>query len=343
MRVLVTGHRGYIGSVLTKVLANARFDVVGLDTDLYQGCDFGRISDDVPSFDTDIRDIEFADLVSFDAVVHLAALTNDSATLDAGLINEINHTATIRLAECCKKAGVSRFIFASSCSVYGRSARKIVDERSPVEPIGPYAQSKLRCEHDLLRLTGGAIAPVIMRNATVYGASPRLRMDIVVNDFVASAVARGRITMRTAGGAWRPFVHVEDLARVYAVILTAPDDMVSGQVFNVNPPDDNYRIANVADLVAEQIPPTTWTASDAVFDERSYRVDGSKLLATLPQFRYRWSLNVGIRQLRNALSGTGVTPGEWRSDRYRRSLRLQKLIEAGRLSPDLRQMETAAA
>lgn len=336
LRVLVTGHRGYIGSVLTTVLTHSRFEVVGLDSDLYQGCDFGRATDDVASFDMDIRDVEYTDLLSFDAVIHLAALTDDGATSNAALMDEINHLATIRLAEQCKKAGVSRFVFASSCSVYGRSPRRTNGEVDQTNPIGAYAQSKLQAEHGLRQLADEHFMPVLMRCATAYGVSPRLRMDTVVNDFVASSVVQGRINMRTAGTAWRPLVHVEDVARAYASVLTAPSDKIADMTFNLAAPGENYRIVEVAEKTAELMPSTTWTATDNCFDERTYKVDGTRLLAALPHFEYRWSLGIGIRQLVNAISGAGVSPGEWRSDRYRRSLRLRKLVEMGCLSRGFR-------
>lgn len=339
MRVLVTGHRGYIGSVLTSVLTHARYDVVGLDSDLYKGCDFGRVSDDVPSFELDVRDIELIDLMSFDAVIHLAALTNDESVSQPALLNEINHAATVRLASLCKEAGVSRFLFASTCSVYGRVSAHAIDETGPAAPIGAYANTKLQCERALRALRDDRFTPIILRCATSYGVSPRMRLDTVVNDFVASAIVNNRIDMRTAGRAWRPLVHVEDVARAFAACLTAPQEALRETTFNIVPPNENIRVVNIAERIAELMPAITWTASNAVFDDRSYRVDGARLLAAVPQFRYRWSLNRGIRQLAVALSGAGLTPGEWRSDRYRRALRLHKLVESEVLTTDLRRSE----
>ena len=344
MRVLVTGHRGYVGSVMTTVLQHARFEVVGLDCDLFRGCDFGRVRDSVPSFDFDLRDVEFADLLSFDAVVHLAALSDDaSGELDPRLTDAINHDATVRLAECCKKAQVSRFLFASSCSVYGRGGSGLLDEGGVGRGLTRYAASKLRCERELTRLADRSFSPVVLRNATVYGVSPRLRLDLVVNDFVASAVTTGRVMMKSMGGAWRPLVHVEDLARVYATVLTAPDDLVHDQIFNVVPADENHRVIDVADTVTDHVPRSTRAAAGGAFDERSYRVDGSKLHRTFPDLRFRWTLPVGIRQLREAMHNAGLTPGDWRSDRYRRVIRLARLLESGELSPDLRFAEAVLA
>lgn len=339
MRVLVTGHLGYLGSVMTTVLRHARFDVVGLDGDLYQGCDFGRVHNPVPAFELDLRDIEFADLLSFDAVVHLAALpANLGGDFGPRLSEEINYAATMRLAECCKAAKVARFLFASTCSVYGRG-RGRSGNGSTNRALSRGAQEKLRCEEDLARLADQTFTPVFLRNAAVYGVSPRLRMDRVVNDFVASAVANGRVVMRTEGAAWRPLVHIEDVARVYAAVLAAPTELVHNETFNVVPPDENYRVIDIADAVTELVPLSTRSVPRGVFDERSYRVDGSKLGRTFPRLQLRWTLPLGIRQLRDAMVGSGTTPGDWRSDRYRRALRLNRLVETGRLSPDLRKPE----
>ncbi len=337
MRVLVTGHRGYIGSVLTSVLRHAHYDVVGLDSDLYEGCDFGRVHEDVPAFELDIRDLDFTDLLSFDAVVHLAALPELACQdLKPSATREINCNATIHLAECCKQANVSRFLFASSCSVYGRGGCDILDERSRVEPQGVYAQSKLWCEKQLSLLADASFVPVFLRNANVYGVSPRLRLDTLVNDFVACGVTSGHVIMTGTGSAWRPLVHVEDLARTYAAILSAPDEVVHNEVFNVARSDENYRVIDVADAVTELLPRCTRSTAKDSFDNQSYRVDGSKLAKAFPNLGFTWTLPLGIRQLRNATLVGGLTPGDWRSDRYRRAPRLQYQMEHGELGVDLR-------
>ena len=342
MRVLVTGHRGYIGSVVAEVLRHARFDVVGLDCDLYGACGFGRVAEETPSFDLDVREVEFTDLLSFDAVVHLAALPECfGPELDPALVEEVNLHGTLRLAECCKQAQVSRFLFASSCAVYGRDPGDLQNEESPTAPLTAYARSKLECERLLSQLADSTFSPVFLRCATVYGMSPRLRLDTVVNDFVASAVARGRIDMQTEGRAWRPLVHVEDLARTFAAALTAPDDSVRSQVLNVAATDQNHRIIDVADLVAELVPGCTRADAPGVFDRRSYRVDGSKLARTLPKLSLRWTLEQGIRQLRDAFASAALTPSAWRGERFRRVMRLQSLIERGELDATLRQSRPA--
>ena len=344
MRVLVTGHRGYIGAVLVSVLQHARHEVVGLDCDWYHGCTFGRTRESIPSFDLDVRDIEFADLLSFDAVIHLAALPEDSdGDLDPALTEEINFRATVRLAECCKQANVARFLFASTCAVYGRGGGELQDEESSTAPLTDYATAKLRGEWELARLADATFTPVFLRNATVYGVSPRMRMDTVVNDFVGAAVANGHIAMRTEGHAWRPVMHVEDVARAYAAVLIAPDEAVRNRILNVAITEDNYRVIDIADQVTDLVPRCTRSVQLGVLDRRSYRVDGSRLRLALPALRWRWTLPQGIRQLRNAMVSTGVTSSEWRSDRYRRLLHLRTLMEHGELDPALRASESAWA
>ncbi len=338
MRVLITGHRGYIGSVMSCVLRNARFEVVGLDCDFFRGCDFGRIDESIPSFDCDLREIEYGDLLSFDAVIHLAGLSDDAqGDLDPLLTDQINVEATLRLAQLCKRAGVTRFLFASSCSVYGVGSCELFNEDSVTRPLSNYAASKLACERELARMADRQFSPVFLRNATVYGISPRLRTDLVVNDFVGSTITTGRIKMKSAGQATRPLIHVEDVARTYATVLLADTKTIHSQTFNVARCGENYRIIDVADEVSELTPFGTREAAMEVFDHRSYAVDDTKLRHAFPSLHMRWTLCQGIRQLANAMTSAGMTAGEWRSDRYRRILRLQRLMESGAVDEQLRQ------
>ena len=337
MRVLVTGHRGYIGSVLTCVLRHSRFEVVGLDSDLFAGCDFGRTDETIPSYEMDIRDIEFTDLLSFDAVVHLAGLSDDACSeLDAQLTEEINIEATLRLARCCKEAGVSRFVFASTCSVYGASNGVELDERGPTRPLTEYALSKLICEQELTRLADVDFTPVFLRGGTAYGVSPRLRLDTVVNDFVASAAATSRVAMRSVGQAWRPLVHVEDLAKAFAAILLTPDEKVRCAAFNVVRPGENYRVIDIADEVVSLVPFCVREQPDSGTDRRSYRAAGSRIAETCPNLDMRWTLPLGVRQLYNAMTHAGMSLGDWRSDRHRRAPHLKAMIEHGDVDVTLR-------
>jgi nucleoside-diphosphate-sugar epimerase len=337
LRVLITGHRGYLGSVMASYLQQARFDVVGVDCDWYRDCDFGRMRESVPSFDTDLRDLEFTDLLSFDAVIHLAALPEDrERILGTRLTNEVNVNATIRLAEMCKQAQVGRFLFASTCAVYDSLNSHLIDETSPASPITDYARSKLRCEEALSKLADDDFSPIFLRLGTAYGVSPRLRLDTVVNEFTASAVAFGSIEARTAGRAWRPLLHVEDIARTFAAMLMAPEECVSREIINVVSTHENFRIIDVADAVTELIPSSRYTMNREVPDRRSYRVSGQKLNRVCPKLVFRWTLRDGIRQLRDALENAGLTPGEFRSSRYRRLNHLAELRERGELNATLR-------
>ncbi|MFQ5415399.1 MAG: SDR family oxidoreductase, partial [Phycisphaerae bacterium] len=296
----------------------------------------------VRSLDIDLRDVTFTDLIPFDAVIHLAALSDDAACdLDPGLTAEINYDATMHLARCCQQAGVGRFLFASSCSVYGAAAERMCDETSPVEPLTAYAASKLECERNLASCADHAFVPVFLRNATAYGVSPRLRLDLLLNDLVASALTTQTITMHTNGRAWRPMMHVEDIARAYLAVLAAPDELVAGQIFNVVRTNENYRVIDVADAVAEVFPRAARRRVADVSDRRSYRATASKLAVAFPGLRMSWTVNLGIRQLCNAMTHAGTTVGDYRSDRYRRVLRLRSLRDAGVLDRALRRREAA--
>jgi nucleoside-diphosphate-sugar epimerase len=260
-----------------------------------------------------------------------------------GFTDDIDHESTIRLAECAKQAGVSRFLFASSCAVYGRGGPHLFNELDAANPMTPFADSKLRCEQDLARLADRDFTPVFLRNAEVYGVSPRLRTDLTVIDLVGSAVTQGRVAMRAGAGAWRPLVHIEDLCRAYALVLTAEDDVVRNETFNVVAPDENYRIIDIADTITDVLPRCTRMANVDMFARQSFRADGSKLRQTFPKLKFRWTLPLGLRQLRTAMLSTGMTPGDWRSDRYRRASHLQRLIEIGELDASLRRAQPAAA
>jgi nucleoside-diphosphate-sugar epimerase len=337
MRVLMTGHRGYVGSVMATVLRNLRFEVVGLDSDLYRGCDFGRVRDTDESYCVDLRDIEFTDLLSFDAVVHLASLPEDApAELNLSLIREINEEATVHLAECCKRAGVSRFLYASSASVYGGDDGRPIGEDRPLHPTTPDGVSKLRCESVLARLADASFTTVFLRHAEVYGVSPRLRTDPIVNQFVASAMTTGRVNVPGRGHGWRSVVHVEDLARTYAAMLMAPEEIVHNQAFNVAATSENHRVIEIADAVTELVPECTKRLSPNLFSDPGCRLDGSKLMLAVPKLSFRWTMQDGIRQLRNALRSCGLTPADLRSDRFQRSSRLRTLIERNELDATLR-------
>ena len=338
MRVLVTGSHGYIGSVVAPLLADAGHDVVGLDTFFYRGCDFGSEVGQVESLSRDVREVGPAELEGFDAIVHLAALSNDPlGDFDAELTAEINCDATLRLARAGREAGVRRFVFASSCSMYGASETDVaVDEDAPLKPLTAYAESKVRSEEGLVELAGPDFAPVSMRNATVFGVSPRLRLDIVLNNLAAWSHTTGRIRLLSDGSAWRPLVHVRDVAKATLALLDAPEEQIRGEAFNVGSNDQNYLVRELAEQLSEITGCVVEVAEGSSADQRSYRVDFSKLGRLLPGLTLDWNAERGGRELVDAYRRVGLTTDEFDSDRFVRLRRLRRLLDEGALDASLR-------
>jgi len=346
MKVLVTGHHGYIGSVLAPLLAEAGHEVTGVDTFFYEGCDFVPDLAAVASFRADTRDLRVEDLAGYDAIVHLAALSNDPiGQLNEELTLDINFRATVDLARKAKEAGVERFVFASSCSMYGAGAGdEALTEEAPLRPLTAYAVSKVRSEEALADLADADFAPVFMRNATVYGVSPRLRFDVVLNNLSGWAYTTGTVRIMSDGSPWRPIVHVRDVVGASLAMLDAPADAIRGVAFNVGADTENYQVRDLATIVHETFPGCTIEyAEGAAPDSRSYRVDFGKIARALPAFAPNWTAADGARELRDAFEQVGLTAAGFQGDKYTRLARLSLLSSEGHLDDDLRWVDAPRA
>jgi len=339
MKVLVTGHKGYIGTVMVPLLRQAGHEVVGLDADLYRRCTFGHGQfEPLAEVIKDIRDTEREDFEGFDAVVHLAALSNDPlGNLNPSLTYDINHHGTVRAAELAKRAGVRRFLFASSCSNYGAGGDGLLDEQAELNPVTPYGISKVRAEQDLMRLADGTFSPVCLRNATAYGVSPRHRFDIVLNNLAAWAFTTGKVHLKSDGTPWRPLAHIRDISSAFLAVLASPPEATHAQAINIGRPEDNRRIREIAEIVRETVPRTELEfASDASPDKRNYRVDCSKASRLLPAWRPAWTVRSGAAELYDAYRNVGLTLEEFEGPRYNRIAHVMGLLAEGTLDENLR-------
>ncbi|MFZ5619006.1 MAG: NAD-dependent epimerase/dehydratase family protein [Pseudomonadota bacterium] len=340
MKVILTGDRGYIGAVLAPMLLERGHDVVGIDSDLFEACTYaGRLAD-YPSLRKDSRDIAAADIKGADAVIHLAGLSNDPlGDYRPELTADINLSASMRLAELAKGAGVSRFIFASSCSNYGAAGDEFLDENAAFNPVTPYGESKVGVERAVSRLADDEFSPAFLRASTAYGFSPRIRFDLVINNLTAWAFTTGKVRLKSDGKPWRPVVHVEDIARAYIAAIEADIGAIHNKAFNVGVTSENYRIRDLAEIVRDEVPGSEVTfASDAAPDKRNYRVDCNLIARSLPGFKPQWTARRGVRQLYEKFREHKLTLDQFEGEAFNRIAHVKKLVRDGVLGDDLRRV-----
>jgi nucleoside-diphosphate-sugar epimerase len=338
MRELVTGHRGYIGTVMVPMLMQAGHTVFGLDSDLFEQCTFQPGIFDVPQRRLDLRDVQAKDLEGFDAILHLAALSNDPLSdLNPDITYDINHFASVRLARLAKEAGVPRFLYSSSCSSYGQAGDDFVDETAELRPITAYAISKVRVEHDVATLADAHFSPTFLRNATAYGVSPRLRFDLVLNNLTAWAYAKGRVHIKSDGTPWRPIVHIEDISRAFMAVLAAPREVVHNESLNVGQTEENYRVRELAEIVQAVVPGSRVEyAEGGGPDPRCYRVDFGKIKRLLPEFKPQWNARRGAEELYDAYRRGGLVIEDCEGPRFKRIDHLKHLLATEQVDATLR-------
>jgi nucleoside-diphosphate-sugar epimerase len=340
MRILVTGHQGYLGSVLVPRLIQSGYDVVGLDVGYFESGTLGPAPAPVRTLRVDLRDVTAQDVAEAapDAVMHLAALCNDPlGNLDPDLTYDVNHRSTVRLAKAAKAAGVPRFLFSSSCSLYGASTDGApLDETADFAPVTPYGHSKILSEQDLSGLADDDFSPVYLRNATAYGFSPRLRGDLVINDLVGHALLAGEVRLRSDGMAWRPLVHADDIAAAFVALLEAPRETVHNRAFNVGQTTENYLIRDVAELVGELVGGTITFAEGSGADARNYKVSCDLIAHEVPGFKPQWTVATGIEQLVENYRRYGLMLEDLMGERHQRLLRINALRASGVIDDQLR-------
>ncbi len=345
VRVLVTGHQGYIGSVLTPMLQERGMDVVGLDIGLFEDCVLGPRPKAAPALHMDVRDVLAEDLLGFDAVCHLAAISNDPVgDLNPDTTYSINYHASVALARAARAAGVKRFVFSSSCSLYGAGGDAPLDEQAEFNPVTPYGESKILAERAIAEMASESFAPIFLRNATAYGFSPRLRGDLVVNNLVGYALTTGEVLLKSDGTPWRPLVHVEDICRAFVCALEAPQELVHNQAFNVGQTSENYQIRDVAQIVESVVPNSSIVlSSSASPDKRNYRVSCERISRVIPGFHPQWTVRRGVEQLLDRYREYGLTLDDLVGSRLQRIARVKEQQAAGSIDLDLRPLSIQVA
>ncbi len=346
MRVLVTGNQGYIGTVLAPLFAEAGHDVTGLDCNLFERGDFLPLKRDIPTLACDLRDITAEQLRGFDAIVHLAGISNDPlGDLNPQCTYDINHSASVRLAILAKEAGIPRFLFASSCSLYGAaSPNDVLDEHARFSPVTPYGESKAQVERDVAPLADASFSPTFLRCATAFGASPRLRADLVVNNLTGYAFIDGEVLIKSDGTPWRPLVHIEDISRAFLAVLHAKRDLVHNEAFNVGRSQENYQIRDLAEIVRNVVIGSRIRyAEGAGPDPRCYRVDCSKIERLLPEYQPQWTAQKGVEELYGAYKTYGLCDADFNGARYLRVKEIQRLQDTGEIDATLRRITPSAS
>lgn len=338
MKVLVTGSRGYIGSVLVPMLQRCGHDVEGLDSDLYERCTFAGTVPDIKTLVKDVRDVEKVDVAGYEAIIHLAGLSNDPlGDYRPELTEEINEKASIGLAQLAKAVGVKRFLFASSCSNYGAAGNDFLTEEASFNPVTPYGVSKVKVELALRSLADETFSPIYLRASTAYGMSPRIRFDLVANNLTAWAFTTGEVYLKSDGSPWRPIVHVEDISRAYIAALHAPRELVHNEAFNVGTTTENYQIREIAEIVKEIVPGCKiGFAPDAGPDMRNYRVDCNKIARVLKEYKPQWTARRGVEQLYDAYKQEGISLDDFEGPKYKRIAHVKQMIGEGKLDANLR-------
>ncbi|MBM4247845.1 MAG: SDR family oxidoreductase [Euryarchaeota archaeon] len=341
MRILVTGDRGYIGTIMVPYLLHRGHEAVGLDIDFFSGCDlYDAPRPEYRSLEKDLRDVEAADLRGIDCIAHLAALSNDPmGEMDPALTDEINHQASMRLARLARKAGVGRFLYSSSCSIYGKSGGDFVDETAQQDPLTAYARSKVDTERDLRELADNSFSPVLLRNSTCFGLSPRFRFDLVVNNLAGWAFTTQNIKIMSDGTPWRPLIHIEDVSQAFCLAAEADRELVHNQPFNVGENDQNYQVRAVADIVKRVIGDcqVTYTGEHGA-DQRTYRVNFDRIHERFRGFRCGWDVERGVREITQKFREVGLGQGDFQGPKFTRLKRLKELVASGKVDAGLRRV-----